>query len=141
MYSKILLLRFPNTGVSKPTVCYLSKYFDLTFTILKATVLPRKEGIMVIEVSGAKKDFKKGMAFLREQGIQIQNASQEVNRDTDRCVHCGACTAVCPTGALSIKRPEMSIEFNIQKCSVCELCVPACPTRAMKVQPTSETFF
>lgn len=96
---------------------------------------------MVIEVTGAKKDFKKGMTFLRDQGIQIQNASQEVTRDTEKCIHCGACTAVCPTGALSVKRPEMSIEFNIQKCSVCELCVPACPTRAMKVQPTSETFF
>lgn len=141
MYSKILILRFPNTGVSKPTVCYLSKDYDLTFTILKATILPRKEGILVIEVTGAKKDFKRGMAFLRDQGIQVQNASQEVTRDTEKCIHCGACTAVCPTGALSVKRSDLSVDFNIQKCSVCELCVTACPTRAMKVQPTSETFF
>ena len=105
MYSKILLLRFPNTGVSKPTVCYLSKDYDLTFTILKATVLPRKEGIMVIEVTGAKKNFKKGMAFLREQGILVQNASQEVTRDLDKCVHCGACFWSCA-------REETNIQFR-----------------------------
>jgi ferredoxin len=141
LYSKILTLRFPKTGVSKPTVCHLSKDYGLIFTILKATVLPRKEGIMVLEVFGPKKNFKKGIAFLQEQGVLVQNASQEVNRNTKKCIHCGACTAVCPTGALAVKHPELSIDFNIKKCSVCELCVPACPTKAMKVQPTSEAFF
>jgi len=119
----------------------LAKDFGLIFTILKAKVLPRKEGIMVLEISGPKKNFKQGVAFLEEQGILVQNASQEVNRNAKKCIHCGACTAVCPTGALEIKYPEMSVDFNIKKCSVCELCVTACPTKAMKVQPTSETFF
>ena len=59
----------------------------------------------------------------------------------DECTQCGACTAVCLTGALSIKRPEMSVSFDQKKCSICELCVPTCPTRAMFVRPTSESFF
>jgi ferredoxin len=58
-----------------------------------------------------------------------------------KCTHCGSCTAVCPTDALSIKRPEMRVVFDQQKCSLCELCITTCPTRAMKTTPSAQTFF
>jgi ferredoxin len=135
VYSKILVLRFPKTAVQKPIVCRLTKDYDLIFNILNATILPRKEGIMVLELSGSRKNFKEGVKFLRAQGLDIQNASQEVKRNIRQCTHCGACTAVCPTGALAVIRPEMSVDFDQQKCSICELCVPVCPTRAMEVRP------
>ena len=141
MYSKILILRFPQTEVQKPIVCQLARVYDLTFNILNAAVLPRKEGIMVLELSGNKKNFRDGVQYLKDQGVNVQNADQEVKRSKKKCTHCGACTAVCPTGALSVQRPEMSIEFDQQKCSVCELCVPACPTRAMSIRPVNSTFF
>jgi len=141
VYSKILILRFPETEVEKPIVCYLVKDYDLTFNILNAEVLPRKEGIMVLELTGTKKNFKEGVKYLKDQGVHVQNASQEVKRIIKKCTHCGACTAVCPTSALFIQRPDMSVDFDQQKCSVCELCVPACPTRAMEVRPTNKAFF
>ena len=141
MYSKILILRFPRTEVQKPIVCYLVKDYDLLFNILNAAILPRKEGVMVLELSGTRKNFKEGVKFLKSQGVQVQNASQEVKRDTNKCTQCGACTAVCPTGALYIVRPEMAVEFDETKCSVCELCIPACPSRAMAARPTAQTFF
>ena len=141
MYSKILILRFPDTEVHKPIVCYLAKDFDLTFNILNAAILPRKEGIMVLELSGTKKKFRAGIKYLESQNIHVQTAAQEIKRNKKKCTHCGACTAVCPTGALSINRPEMSVEFVQEKCSVCELCVPLCPTRAMNIRPTNEIFF
>ena len=141
MYSKILVLRFPPTVVEKPIVCHLTKDYDLIFNILNATILPRKEGVMVLELSGTRKNFREGLKYLNAQGVQVQNASQEVKRNIQKCTHCGACTAVCPTGALSIHRPEMSVDFDQKKCSICELCVPACPTRAMEVAPTEEAFF
>lgn len=141
MYSKILILRFPKTEVRKPIVCYLVKDYDLIFNILNAAILPRKEGIMVLELSGTRKNFKEGIKFLKSQGVQVQNASQEVKRDTNKCTQCGACTAVCPTGALYIVRPEMAVEFDETKCSVCEICISACPSRAMAARPTAQTFF
>ncbi len=141
MYSRILVLRFPKSVVHKPLVCNLVKEYDLTFNILNAQVLPRREGILVLELYGTRKNFKLGVQYLKDQGVQVQNAEQEIKRDQNSCTHCGACTAVCPTGALSIQRPEMTIEFNQKKCSVCELCVPACPTRVMKVRPKNQTFF
>jgi len=141
VYSKILVLRFPKTEVEKPIVCYLVKDYDLTFNILNAAVLPRKEGIMVLELSGTRKNFKEGVKYLKSQGVQVQNASQEVKRAKKKCTHCGACTAVCPTGALAVQRPEMLVDFNQKKCSVCELCLPACPSRAMEARPTNKAFF
>ncbi len=138
MYSKILILRFPPTHVQKPLVCNLARDFDLVFNILNATVLPRKEGVMVLELSGPKKKFKEGVKYLKSQGVDVQNASQEVERDDEICTHCGSCTAVCPTGALFIERPEMRIVFDQKKCSVCELCITACPPRAMKIHPARQ---
>ena len=141
MYSKILKLRFPITEVQKPIVCNLAREYDLVFNILNAGILPRKEGFMVLEISGSRKDFKAGVKYLKNQGVDVQNASQEVKRNEEKCTHCGSCTAVCPTGALSVKRPEMAVDFDLQKCSVCELCVTACPPRAMEVRPTNRLFF
>jgi ferredoxin len=141
VYSKILKLRFPITEVRKPIVCNLAREYDLIFNILNAGILPRKEGFMVLEISGSRKNFKEGVKYLKNQGVDVQNASQEVKRNEKKCTHCGSCTAVCPTGALSVKRPEMEVAFDLQKCSVCELCVTACPPRAMDVRPTNRLFF
>ncbi len=141
MYSKILILRFPKDIVHDPLVCSLVRDFDLTFNILNATVFPRQEGLMVLELYGNKKNFRQGVKYLKDHGVSVQNAEQEVKRDEKKCTHCGACTAVCPTGALFITRPEMTVGFDQKKCSVCELCVPACPTRVMKVRPTNHLFF
>lgn len=140
MYSKILILRFPRTEVQKPIVCYLVRDYDLIFNILNAAVLPRKEGVMVLELSGDPENFKKGLKYLKRQGVLVQNASQEVLRDEQRCTQCGACTAVCPTGALHVCRPQMEVAFDAQKCSLCELCVSACPPRAMGVRPAHQGF-
>ncbi len=141
MFSKILTLRFPKTEAQNSVVCLLTKNFDLLFNILHAKILPRKEGLMVLELSGTKKNFNAGVEYLKQQGVKVQDASQDVQKDEEICVHCGACTAVCPTGALAVNRPEMDVIFDKEKCSACQLCVPTCPLRAMSAQSTTELFF
>ena len=134
MYSKVISLRFPKKVVNEPIVMNLVKNFDLTFNILKATIFPRKEGLMVMELSGHKVNFQKGIRYLKDLGIKVEGIGQDIRRDEDLCFQCGACTAVCPTGALYIKRPEMRVIFDWEKCSACEMCVAACPARAMIVK-------
>jgi ferredoxin len=130
----MLVLRFPKKRVGEPIVVNLVKKFDLTFNILKATIYPRKEGLMVMELSGDRKNFQKGIRYLKSLGIQVETVAQEIKKDEDTCIHCGMCTAVCPTGALYIKRPDMEVVFDNEKCSACELCVIICPVKAMKVK-------
>lgn len=134
MYSKMLSLRFPKEVVNEPIAVNLVKKFDLTFNILKATIYPRKEGFAVLELSGHRKNFQRGVQYLKSLGIKVESIGQDIKRNDEMCFQCGACTAVCPTGALHIKRPEMEVVFDSEKCSACELCVSACPARAMVVR-------
>ena len=53
MYSKMVSLRFPKSNVNEPIISNLAKRFDLTFNILKATIYPRKEGLVVMELLDA----------------------------------------------------------------------------------------
>ncbi|MBC2703567.1 NIL domain-containing protein [Desulfobacula sp.] len=132
MYSKIVILNFPAKVTQKALVCQLTKKFDLLFNILNARISNKKEGYMVLEISsGSKTAFNKGVKFLKDQGVSVSSPEHQIYKDEEICTHCGACTAVCPTDALYIKRPEMEVIFDKQKCSVCELCVVTCPTRAM----------
>jgi ferredoxin len=133
MYSKILSLRFPKGIVNEPIAVNLVKTFDLSFNILKATIYPRKEGLMVLELRGHRKNFQRGVRYLKSLGVKVESIGHDIKRDDDRCFQCGACTAVCPTGALYIKRPEMEVVFDKENCSACELCVSACIARAMEV--------
>jgi ferredoxin len=134
MYKKMLSLRFPKDVVDEPVAANLVKRFDLLFNILKATIYPRKEGFMVMELSGHKKNFQRGIRYLKSLGIKVESIGQDVKRNEEACFQCGACTAVCTTGALHIVRPEMVVEFDSERCSACEWCVPACPAKAMEVR-------
>jgi ferredoxin len=133
MYSKVVLLRFPRDIVDQPIVVNLVKEFDLSFNILKATIYPRKECMVVMELVGIRKNYNAGIRYLKDLGVKVDNIGQDIRRNEEKCFHCGVCTAVCPTKALYIARPEMSVIFDRDRCSACELCVTACPARAMEV--------
>jgi len=132
MTSKKIVLHFSRENWSKPIVYRLVKDFNLSFNILKAHVLPKQESFMVLELSGPKADFKRGMDYLAQMGIAVEPIEKDIARDDGRCTHCGACTAVCPTGSLYINRKTMEVIFDSSKCSGCELCIKACPPRAME---------
>ncbi len=132
LYSKIVILDFPPQSAQRPIVCQLVKKYDLMFNILKARISSKKEGHMVLEISSAgKAAFNKGITYLKEQGVRVSTSEHKIYKDEEKCTHCGACTAVCPTDALYIKRPEMEVIFDLNKCSLCERCLLTCPVRAM----------
>jgi len=133
MLARMLVLRFPKEIVDKPIITNLVRNYNLTFNILKAQIYPRKEGMVVLELRGNNKDYERGFQYLQDIGVHVESIAQGIRRDDDLCYQCGACTAVCPTGALHIKRPEMEVLFESERCSACELCVRACPSRAMIV--------
>ncbi|MBT9173969.1 MAG: NAD(P)H-quinone oxidoreductase subunit I, chloroplastic [Syntrophomonadaceae bacterium] len=132
MIKRKVVLRFPASVVEYPFIYTLAKEYNVVANILKANINPRKEGRMVVELSADDKDFDAAMDFLQSRGVIVLPLEQQVNWLEDRCTQCGACTVICPTEALWMKRPEMTVSFNGEKCVVCEHCLKACPARAVE---------
>lgn len=133
MNTRIYVLKFPKEVIDQPIISNLVKKYDLEFNILKATILLQQEGVMVLEFLGHKANVKKGIAYLNEMGVTVKSMAGNIHRDDEKCYQCGACTGVCPTGALSLHRPDMAVLFDEEKCTACGLCVSVCPARAMEV--------
>jgi ferredoxin len=90
--------------------------------------------MMILEIKGATKEgVKAGLDYLRGHGVRVQRLAARIGRDEKKCFQCGACTGICPSGALSISRPTMEVLFDPERCTGCDLCVPVCPVRAMEI--------
>lgn len=128
-----IVLHFPRKIVDKPIVSRLIRDYGLDFNILKTSVSPGEEGLMIMELSGEQKDYDKGIKYLTDTGVEIQALSQNVTRNEERCTHCGACITMCPARAFYLENVTRNVLFDNSKCIVCELCVRACPPRAMEL--------
>jgi ferredoxin len=133
MHNRIFVLKFPKENLDQPIICKLVKEHDVEFNILKADINMQQEGLMVLELIGHKANVEDGLRYLKSVGVQVEKVAASIRRDDDKCFQCGACTGICPTGALSISRPDMAVPFEPEKCSGCGLCVAVCPVRAMVV--------
>ena len=132
--SRRVVLHFPRRLVDQPIVYRLVKDYNLEFNILKASVTPKEEGLLVLELSGEQADYEQGMQYLAGIGVGIQPLSQNVIRNEARCTHCGACITICPTGAFTLELPSRRVNFQAEKCIACGLCIKPCPPRAMEVR-------
>ncbi len=131
--SKRIVLHFPRRLVDRPIVSRLVKDFNLDFNILKASVTPEEEGLLVLEVSGKQEDYDEGIGYLVKTGVRIQSLSQDVTRNEERCTHCGACVTICPSAAFALEPLTRRVNFDNEKCLACALCIKACPPRAMEL--------
>jgi ferredoxin len=128
-----IVLHFPPAVVDQPIVYHLARDYELAFNILKAYIGPQEEGLMVLELSGEDSSYREATEFLARQGIRLQPLLQDIRRNDERCVHCGACVGVCPSEALTLERPSMEVIFRADECVACGECVPTCPVRAMEL--------
>lgn len=130
---KIVRLTFPPDITNQPLVFNLVRRFDLKFSILQAQISPNKEGRLTLELSGEAGHYRQGIEYLRETGVDVRLVSRTISRDDDRCMHCGACTALCPTHALSVDAVTRKVEFDKELCTACGQCERVCPVHVMRV--------
>jgi ferredoxin len=130
-YSRIVSLRFPPESSGQPMMYHLARHFDLTFNILQANINPRREGHMILELSGTREHYRQGVTYLQEQGIRVTPVANEISRNEESCMHCGLCTALCPSKALHLNLTTRMVDFDQEKCTACNMCVTLCPVHAM----------
>lgn len=129
--SRKIVLHFPPNLVDKPIIYHLVKDYDMEFNVLKASVTPKEEGLLVMELTGERKAYDEAIRFLKESGVKVQPLVKDVARQEERCTHCGACVTICPVDAFVVDLVTRRVDFVSDKCIACDLCLKACPVRAM----------
>ena len=132
--SRRVVLHFSKDIVEKSIVSYLARELGLDFNILKAYVPPEEEGLLVMDLTGERKNYERGIRYLTRTGVKIQPLTQNVIRDEEKCTHCGACVTVCPAEAFTVDPITRKVNFSGDKCNTCGLCIRACPAGAMEVK-------
>lgn len=133
MISKRFVLTFPPSSTGDPVTFNLIRKFDITVNIVKADISPGKIGHLVMEMTGPAKVLKEGMAYIKQQNVDCVPIDKKIYYNKDLCIHCGACTAVCFAGALTMKRHTAELSFDAEKCVVCELCLTSCPLKLFSI--------
>lgn len=128
---KRVTLTFPRRMVQMPVTYRLAKDFNVAANIIRAQVAPNQIGKVVVELAGDIDQLDAALDWLRSQDVGVSLANREILIDEESCVHCGLCTGVCPTEALSLDPKTFMLNFTRSRCIVCEQCVPTCPVEAI----------
>jgi len=122
-------LKFDPKTVKKPIISLATMRTSTPLNIIRASVGPR-EGEIVIEVEEDKAESV--ASVLREYGVKVDELVETIEKDDERCVHCGACISICPVEAISFNS-EMKVIVDSAKCVHCGSCVKVCPFKALKL--------
>ena len=127
-----VLLSFPAQLANNPITYELVKRYDLKINILKASIGYNIEGMLLLELEGSEQNITGGIDFLNTIGIKVDPYHTKITIREKDCVNCGACTSVCPSGALSMDDTSWTLAFEAANCLGCNLCVNSCPLRALE---------
>ena len=127
-------MRFPPKVTSTPLTYRLIKDYDIKINILKGMITAGKEGRLLVEWEAEEEQFNKALELVKQEGVEVLPISNQISLDKDNCVHCGACTAVCFSGALDFERETWQLQFDPQECVACGLCAKACPLRLFTIE-------
>jgi ferredoxin len=133
MTSKRFVLTFPPESTGEPITYNLIKRFDIMVNIVKADVSPGKIGRLVMEMTAPAKVLKEGMVYIRQQNVECEPIEKKIHCNEELCIHCGACSAVCFAGALTMDRQTAELIFDPAKCVICELCLKSCPLNLFSI--------
>ncbi|WDV44722.1 4Fe-4S binding protein [Clostridiaceae bacterium M8S5] len=89
-----------------------------------------ENGNFFIEIKGKESEIINAINYLKKEGIGLAQSNISININRNKCVNCGACTAVCEASALNMDA-NWHIQVDSKKCLTCKSCKRACPTRAI----------
>lgn len=126
-------LTFPQEVANNPVTLKLIRNFALNINILKAQISPGQTGHLLLEITGEQAEIDRALEYVKSENVECTPLNKQVAHDESRCVSCGACTAVCFSGALTLNKVDWKLLVATEKCIACGLCVEACPLQAVKI--------
>lgn len=127
------IINFPASQSQEPVIYELIANYGLKVNILKASIDINLQGHMLAEVEGQSDKISKAFEYLDKAGIEADFIKSTIQRDENKCVDCGLCTAVCGSKALRIGHDtEWKLSYEDNRCVGCNLCIQACPLQAIK---------
>ena len=133
MTTKRIVLHFPDHLADQPIVSRLVRDYALEFNILKAYIDPEQGGLLALELSGEAENYRKGIRYLKNEGVKVQPLSKDITRNDDRCSSCSVCIPLCPSGAFEMDHANRHVLFHGDRCVACGLCIKICPLGAMEM--------
>ena len=130
---KVVILKFTKRTWNKPVIHGLSQESNLVFNILEAKVFPRQDAFAIMSLEGSEEEYDKGIKYLKSCNVIIEEVPENIQKDEDRCVHCGTCTAVCPTDALHVDESDKKVVLDADKCVACGNCVKVCTVQCIQL--------
>lgn len=127
------VLTFPPAVVNEPVTYTLVKEFDFRINILKAEVRSGHEGYVLLDIEADEINIEKGLLWLGTRNVKAEPFIKQINFNLSSCIHCGACTAICFTGALSMNRLTWQVGFSSEDCIACGLCIRSCPLKLFSI--------
>lgn len=128
MKTQKLLLTFHKDSVDKPIVYHLVKDFDLITNIYRARITAEEKGSLILDITGSEENIDKGISFIKEQGVTVDDAQKSFRWDEAICTSCGNCLTHCPVNALHIQdTATMKVTFDSELCIDCLGCIDNCP--------------
>ena len=130
---KRVTLTFPKRTIPMPVTYILAKDFNVAANIIRAQIAPNQVGKLVLELLGDIDEIDAAIEWMCSKNVNVSLNRREILIDEESCVHCGLCTGVCPTKALTLEPETFKLKFTRSRCVVCEQCVPTCPVEAISI--------
>ena len=74
---KRVKLTFPQNLIKEPVIFNMAKNFDIMPNIRRARVT-ETVGEMILELEGSEDNLKKGVDFLKDQGVVVESAEGDI---------------------------------------------------------------
>lgn len=121
------VLHFPPESVNHPVTYTLVKDYNIKVNILNADLSSGQTSRLVIDMHADEEKITRALDYLEAKHVSCEELKYQLEFKNDACISCGACTAVCFSGALTLDPVTWNLHFNSELCVICGLCVKACP--------------